>query len=164
MFQAEENVINCHKQISPAQETLLLKYAVWSVLRQNLLSNVVTVVWHICNCFQCIHVLPPEILMVFSLWTQKRTAWPNENWNHKRIVQTLDFEKIALYSGKFHLQLEKIMKLLLSTEWTSNCSKQWSKNKNWKSFYPVFKNRFWVLFLNSSFQKLCTSTGGWTRA
>lgn len=27
MFHAEENVVNCHKQISAAQQTLLLKYA-----------------------------------------------------------------------------------------------------------------------------------------
>lgn len=50
-----------------------------------------------------------------------------ENWNCRRIVSTLDFEKIALYSGKSHLEMETVMKLLLLTELTFNCSKQWSK-------------------------------------
>lgn len=106
-----------HPQICP----------VWSVLRQNLLSDVVKLYDTFATAFNEFMVFPQRSLGCSVYGCKRENCTAKENWNCRRIVQTLDFEKIALYSGKSHLEMETIMKLLLLTELTSNCSKHWSK-------------------------------------
>lgn len=113
MFQAEENVINSvtskflqHSQHYSSNMPCLTSFKAKSSKQcgHNCMIHLQLLLMN--SCFT------PEILVVFSLWVQKRELHDQTRTGITDGSNT-GFEKTALYSGKSHLQLEKITKLLL---------------------------------------------------